>query len=129
MKKAAEVVRSYFEALTARDADRLVEMMSSAEYFLKIGTDDGEVVKGGKNASAYYRDHVAKTEDFSITFEELDVQERGQTAWFYTSQTWRLKWEGEYEEVAMRMTGVLEQEAGGWKFVQIHASVGIRLNS
>ena len=53
------------------------------------------------------------------------MQERDRVAWFYTRQQWRLRWQGEYEELAMRLTGVLEQEADGWKFVQIHASVGV----
>ena len=46
-------------------------------------------------------------------------------AWFYTRQQWRLKWQGRYEELALRLTGVLEREAGAWKFAQIHASIGV----
>ena len=46
-------------------------------------------------------------------------------AWFYTRQIWRLKWLGNPEELAVRLTGVLEKEDGTWKFVQIHASVGV----
>lgn len=122
---AYRTVTEYFDTLVSGDVDRLSGMMSSAEFYVKIGTDAGEVIEGGENALGYYRHHVASAEDFSIRFENLDVQERGSVAWFYTRQRWRLKWSGVREELAMRMTGVLEKEDGHWRFVQIHASVGV----
>ena len=122
---AYHTVKNYFDALVERDVPRLIDVMSSADYYVKIGTDIGEVVEGGENAINYYQHHVASTADFTITFEGLDVQERQNVAWFYTRQIWRLKWQGVFEELAMRMTGVLEKEDEKWKFVQIHASVGV----
>ena len=122
---AYRTVTEYFDALVAGDIERLAGMMSSAEFYVKIGTDAGEVIEGGENALDYYRHHVASTEDFSIRFEKLDVQERDGVAWFYTRQQWHLKWCGIREELGMRMTGVLEKEGTRWRFVQIHASVGV----
>ena len=122
---AYQTVTDYFDALVAGDVERLVGMMSCAESYVKIGTDADEVVEGGNNALEYYRHHVGCAEDFCITFDRLDVQERDSVAWFYTRQRWRLKWCGVREELAMRMTGVLEKENGHWRFVQIHASVGM----
>ena len=122
---AYHAVTQYFDALISGDAECLIAMMSSADCFVKIGTDAGEFVEGGKNAIDYYRRHVASTEDFTIEFECLDVQEREHVAWFYTRQLWCLKWSGVREELVIRMTGVLEKEDGVWRFVQIHASVGM----
>ena len=96
-----------------------------ADHFVKIGTEPGECVEGGGRAAQYYHHHVASTRDFTIDTEHLDVQERDSVAWFYTRQQWRLKWQGQYEELALRLTGVLEREAGAWKFAQIHASIGV----
>ena len=121
---AYNTVKNYFDALVEGDAPRLIEMMASADYYVKIGTDVGEFVEGGETAIDYYQHHAASTEDFTIMCEHLDVQERGDVAWFYTRQIWRLKWKGAFEQLAMRMTGVLEKEDGRWKFVQIHASIG-----
>ena len=121
---AHDTVKSYFNALAAGDAPRLIEMMSSASYYVKIGTEAGEFVEGGENAADYYKHLVACAADFTIALEHLDVQERGNVAWFYTRQVWRLTWQGVFEELSMRMTGVLEKEQGSWSFVQIHASVG-----
>ena len=121
---ARQTVETYFDALVRGDASRLIALMSTADHYVKIGTDVGEFVEGGFNAAEYYRSHAASTEDFSIEFEQLDVQERQNVAWFYTRQTWRLKWQGVPETLSMRMTGVLEKEADTWKFVQIHASLG-----
>ena len=122
---AGQTIHAYFDALTAGDAQQLVDLMSQASYFAKIGTDENEFVEGGQNAPDYYRHHVASTEDFTIEFEYLDIQERDTIAWFYTRQIWSLKWQGVEEELVIRMTGVLEKEANTWKFVQIHASLGI----
>ena len=125
MPNAHDTVTSYFDALVARDAETLIEMMLPATHYVKIGTDADEVVEGSTGIAAYYRNHVASTEDFSIKFINLDVQERDNVAWFYTRQVWKLKWQGTPEEFVMRMTGVLEKIDDSWKFAQIHASVGV----
>ena len=125
MPNAHDTVTSYFNALIARDAETLIEMMLPATHYVKIGTDADEVVEGSAEIAAYYRNHVASTEDFSIKFIKLDVQERSDVAWFYTRQVWKLKWQGTPEEFVMRMTGVLEKIDDAWKFAQIHASMGV----
>ena len=122
---ARQTVEAYFAALTTGDADRLIELISSAEHFVKIGTEPREYVEGGGRAAQYYHHHVASTQDFTIDTEHLDVQERDSVAWFYTRQQWRLKWQGKDEELSLRLTGVLERESGAWKFAQIHASIGV----
>ena len=125
MPNAHDTVKAYFEALVARDAETLIAMMLPASHYVKIGTDANEVVEGSAGIAAYYQNHIASTEDFSITFINLDVQERDNIAWFYTRQVWRLRWQGVPEEFVMRMTGVLEKTDASWKFAQIHASIGI----
>ena len=124
MPNARNTVKAYFDALVAKDAETLIAMMLPAAHYVKIGTDADEVVEGSTEIAAYYQNHVASTEDFSITFINLDVQEREDIAWFYTRQVWKLKWQGTPEEFVMRMTGVLEKTDGLWKFAQIHASIG-----
>ena len=124
MRNAHDTVKAYFDALVVGDAETLIAMMLPVSHYLKIGTDADEVVTGSAGIAAYYRNHVASTEDFSIEFINLDVQERDDVAWFYTRQIWRLKWQGTPEEFVMRMTGVLEKVDKSWKFAQIHASIG-----
>ena len=126
MRNAHDTVKAYFDALVIGDAETPIAMMLPATYYVKIGTDADEVVEGSAEIAAYYRNHVASTEDFSIEFINLNVQERDDVAWFYTRQFWRLKWQGMPEEFVMRMTGVLEKTDELWKFAQIHASVGVK---
>ena len=125
MPNAHDTVQAYFDALVVGDAETLIAMMLPASHYVKIGTDADEVVEGSAEIAAYYRNHAASTEDFSIEFINLDVQERENVAWFYTRQAWRLKWKGTKEEFVMRMTGVLEKVDGMWMFSQIHASMGV----
>ena len=126
MRNAHDTVKAYFDALVVGDAETLIAMMLPASHYVKIGTDADEVVEGSAEIAAYYRNHVASTEDFSIEFINLNVQERDDVAWFYTRQLWRLKWQGTPEEFVMRMTGVLEKTDELWEFAQIHASVGVK---
>lgn len=121
---AEETVKTYFEALTATDADKLIALISPADHFVKIGTDEGEFIEGGSGVADYYRHHAESTTHFTIETQHLDVQERDATAWFYTRQVWTLEWQGHPETLAMRLTGVLEKERNTWQFVQIHASLG-----
>ena len=125
MPNARDTVEAYFDALVKEDAETLIEMMLSTAHYVKIGTDAGEVVESVDEIASYYQNHVASTEDFSIKVINLDVQERGHVAWFYTRQIWKLKWQGVAEEFEMRMTGVLEEVDETWKFAQIHASIGV----
>ena len=125
MPNARDTVEAYFDALVTRDAETLIAMMLPTAHYVKIGTDTGEVVEGVDGIAAYYKHHVLSTEDFSIKVINLDVQERGHVAWFYTRQIWKLKWHGTSEEFVMRMTGVLENVDNSWKFAQIHASIGV----
>ncbi len=125
MPNVHDTVTAYFDALITGDAETLTAMMLPAAHYVKIGTDADEVVEGSTEIAAYYRNHVASTEDFSIQFIKLDVQERSDVAWFYTQQIWKLKWQGTPEEFVMRMTGVLEKTDESWKFAQIHASIGV----
>lgn len=122
---AEQTLQAYFDALTAGDANKLIALMSTVEHYVKIGTDKDEIVHGGANAPAYYHHHVTSTQDFTIRIDHLDVQERNTIAYFCTLQTWQLKWQGTFEILNMRLTGVLEKEHNNWKFVQIHASLGI----
>ncbi|MYF99534.1 nuclear transport factor 2 family protein [Candidatus Poribacteria bacterium] len=128
MPNANDTVKAYFDALVAKDAETLIAMMLPAAHYVKIGTDANEVIEGSNQIAAYYRNHVTSTEDFSITYITLDVQERLDVAWFYTRQVWKLKWQGTPEEFVMRMTGVLEMVNGSWKFAQIHASIGVLIS-
>jgi len=123
---AYQTVKAYFDALIAGDADRIISLMSTADYYVKIGTAPDEHIEGAAKSAAYYREITASASDFSIEHQHLDVQERGAVAWFYTRQIWRLRWKGVAEELPIRITGVLEKQEAVWKFVQIHASVGVQ---
>jgi ketosteroid isomerase-like protein len=122
---ALQTVQAYFDALTSGDAKKLIGLMSTSDHYVKIGTDKDEIVLGGDKAPPYYHHHVASTQDFTLQTEHLDVQERDALAYFCTLQTWQLKWQGKSESLHMRLTGVLEKEFDAWKFVQIHASLGV----
>ena len=120
-----QTLDTYFATLTAGDAAKLLALISKDDHFIKIGTDAGEIVRGGQDARDYYQHHVESTEAFSIDTRRIDIQERETVAWFFAEQTWNLRWRGRPETLEMRITGVLEKQEMDWRFVQIHASLGV----
>ena len=120
-----QTLDTYFATLRAGDAAKLLALISKDDHFIKIGTDAGEIVRGGQNARDYYQHHVKSTEDFSIDTRRIDIQERNTVAWFCAEQTWHLKWPGTPETLDMRSTGVRDSREGDWQFAQIHASLGL----
>ena len=120
-----ETIDTYFESLTAGDAAKLIGLISTDDSFVKIGTEAGEVIRGGRNAPDYYRHIMDSAEDFSIDTLHLDIEEREKIAWFLCEQTWHLVWQGKPETLDVRITGVLEMQNTVWQFVQIHASQGV----
>ena len=45
---ACQTVKAYFDALITGDTDRLIEMMSLADHYVKIGTEPDEHIEGGE---------------------------------------------------------------------------------
>ena len=108
----AKTVKAYFDALIAGDTDRLVEMMSLVGHYVKIGTESDEHIEGGENARDYFQNIVTNAADIAIEYEHLDVQERGDVAWFYTRQIWRLKWLGNPRRIGSAVNGCARKR--GW---------------
>ena len=74
---ACQTVKAYFDALITGDTDRLINMMSLVDHYVKIGTEPDEHIEGGENARDYYQNIVANAADIAIDYEHLDVQGRG----------------------------------------------------
>ena len=66
---ACQTVKAYFDALITGDTDRLIEMMSLADHYVKIGTEPDEHIEGGENARDYFQNIVANAADIAIEYE------------------------------------------------------------
>jgi hypothetical protein len=126
MEKSGELrefVLSIYKAMQSSDLGFWERHLSQEAGVLVIGSDPTEwwdgysaILKalrpqdGGVGGSA------------SFTGSDPRAYSEGTVGWFADRFTWRLP---DGREIPMRITGVCNREAGEWKMVQSHASVGI----
>ena len=122
MERNAEVeaaATAMLDAMHRGDAAAATGLMSS-DLSAVIGTDDGEWWEGRDASSAAMAAQLEAMGGFPLNIEHLRGYGAEGFGWFETRGSVAVD-EG---SVSVRMTGALRLEADGWKFVQIHASVG-----
>ena len=98
--------------------ERLIPQQSEA---LLIGTDPDEWFSGYK---AIIKGIKPKEEALtgSSMISDIHAYRQGDVGWFADNVQWVFP---DGTEVLARITGVYEKEAGAWKLVQWHGSVGV----
>ncbi len=118
-----ELVAAWFGAVTRGDASLVATHVSSGEATRLIGSDPGEVFRGGAAVAEFLRGEVAQSNG-TVKFEPAGIEAfcEGSVGWATTTVTITLPDGG---SVAPRWSSVFHKEDGIWKFVQTHASIGI----
>ena len=118
----AAVIRRFFAALNASDHDTLSNLFSRDAGLRYIGTDYEEWWQGGDIASVI-GPHLAAAPDYEIWFDddEIEAYSRGNVGWGAARGQIRFT---NRDPVDIRHTAVFALEAGYWRIVQIHNSVG-----
>lgn len=122
MERNADVeaaVDSMLDAMKRGDAGAADALMAD-HVSVVIGTDEGEWWDGRDRATAAIRGQLEATGGFPLSIDHLRGYGGDGFGWFEV----RGSMAAEDGSIPMRMTGALHQEAGSWKFVQFHASVG-----
>ena len=108
-------------AMEARDAETVDRLLSDDEHALAIGTDPEEWLQGGASIKAAMRDALAGGE-LHTRVDEVLVDAQGDVGWaagrgvlLFTNGM----------EIPFRSTGVWRREAGEWKLLQGHGSIGV----
>jgi hypothetical protein len=113
------VVDGMLDAMKRGDAGA-VDAMLADEVSAVIGTDDEEWWEGRDVASAAIRAQLEAMGGFPLAVEHVRGYGDGGFGWFEVRGSMAV----EDGPVSVRMTGATRLEAGGWKFLQFHASVG-----
>jgi ketosteroid isomerase-like protein len=122
MERNAEVeaaATAMLEAMQRGDATVATGLMAS-DLSAVIGTDDGEWWEGRDASSAAMAAQLEAMGGFPLNIEHLRGYGAEGFGWFETRGSVAV----DDGSVSVRMTGALRREADGWKFLQIHASVG-----
>jgi hypothetical protein len=113
--------RDFYGGLDGGDVKALEGLISADDGVLVIGTDPAEWWDSRAKIMRAFEAQVAEMKDF--TFRPGDIQgfEAGDTGWFADR--------GEIvtpdgSTIAIRLTGAAVRDGEGWRFVQLHVSVG-----
>jgi len=122
MERSTEVeaaATAILDAMRRGDAAAAAGLMAS-DVSAVIGTDDGEWWEGRDASTAAMAAQLQAMGGFPLNIEHLRGYGAGDFAWMETRGSMTV----DDGSVSVRMTGALRREVDGWKFVQIHASVG-----
>lgn len=116
------VVKRFLEALDAGDWQTLSNLFARDEGLRYIGTDFREWWQGPEVATVI-GPHLAEAPDYEIWIDADDVEgfSRGHVGWGAARGHLRFS---DQESVDIRHTAVFVLEAGYWRIVQAHNSVG-----
>lgn len=123
-RQLEDFVSRWFDAASRGDASLADAHVSSEPGTCLIGSDPDEWMRGGEAVARFLHDevtnaggHVRFTTEGTMAFEE------GTVGWATTRLTITLP---DGRQVSPRWSSVLRREGDTWRFVQTHASIGVR---
>src|SRR3954454_13256956 len=117
-----QAVRDMVRTMNTSDLDATEAVMSDQDGVVVIGTDVTEYTRGREQIMQLIRDSMPDgSVGGTFTVNEVHAYEHGDMGWFDSLQTF----ESAGRLVAMRCTGVVQQQDGRWRVVQEHASIGV----
>ena len=115
-----KLLNEMLEAQNSGDAPRLRTMLSERPDGVHIGTDAAEWWTSGQVVDAVAA--AGGGDDIRLVADDIDIHVLGDIAWVEGRGRFT---RADGAERPVRMTGVLVREAGQWKVVQSHASIGV----
>jgi ketosteroid isomerase-like protein len=123
MQRNAEVeaaVEAFVADMRRGDAAAVTEQLS-VDFTTVIGTDDVEWWDGHDAAASAFRAQMETLGGLPLKVGDVRGYAIDGVGWFEDHGTMGV---ADDQSVPVRMTGVLRQEEGGWRLLQLHLSVG-----
>jgi hypothetical protein len=118
-----QLVMAWFDAASRGEAALVQAHVSPGDGTRLIGSSPDEVFKGGSAVAEFLNGEVEGAGG-NVTFSPSDTEafSEGTVGWATTNITITMP---DGLQVSPRWSAVFHMEDGVWKFVQIHASIGI----
>ena len=118
-----QLVAAWFAAASSGDASLIDAHVSLHGGTRLIGSDPGEVFKGGSAVAEFVRGEVEGAGgDATFAPSDTEAFSEGSVGWATTNVTITMP---DGKHVSPRWSAVFHMEDGVWRFVQTHASIGI----
>jgi ketosteroid isomerase-like protein len=115
-----EVINNWFESVASGDLSWTERHISKTARL--VGTDPNELLEGEQVAEFLKEEVKALGGVVKIELGESEAYEEGSVGWGLAKPTIILP---NGQQVSPRWSAVFHREAGEWKLVQLHASVGV----
>ena len=128
MIEVQAVVDLYMEAFERGDSALFASLMADDEMMITFGTDAAERWVGKRNLIASFEKQISAFDVESVTISDqvIRLNQSETTAWFSEIADWNIRIGGDADTIqGIRITGVLEKQAGEWKIVQFHTSAPV----
>ncbi len=118
-----QLVVAWFAGASRGDASLVDAHVSLDDGTRLIGSDPGEVFSGGSAVAQFLRGEVHNAGGNAV-FSPTDIEafQEGTVGWATTNVTITMP---DGKHVLPRWSAVFHWEKGVWRFVQIHASIGV----
>lgn len=120
--KLQELVLGWYASFSAGDISITERLLSHHPDLLVIGTDPAEWVKGYETIFSSFKAQVQEMSGFQIEAGDLIAHHEGSVGWVTDRPRVKLP---DGKAIPMRNTLIFRQEAGEWKLIHQHISVGV----
>ncbi|MGH8907603.1 MAG: nuclear transport factor 2 family protein [Egibacteraceae bacterium] len=124
MERCAEIeqlTRQIYDGMRHGDPDAVLGLIADADGIVWIGTDPKEWWTDYNALARAFHGQLEATGGFDIVGDPRGYRE-GDVGWVADQASIRLP---DGTEILIRLTAVAHREAGVWRFVQCHASIGV----
>jgi len=118
-----QLVVAWFASASRGDTSLVDAHVSDDDGTRLIGSDPGEVFRGGSAVAQFLRGEVQSAAG-NAAFSPADIEafQEGTVGWATTNVTITMP---DGKHVSPRWSAVFHLEDGVWRFVQTHASIGV----
>jgi ketosteroid isomerase-like protein len=117
-----ELTSGFYRAMQRADMSFIGAQFSQEEGVLVIGTDPEEWWVGYETITRVFEEQIGATGGFLITGSNPKAFSEGDVGWVADQYTVQFQ---NGNAISFRVTMVFHKEAGEWKIVQQHASIGV----
>jgi hypothetical protein len=117
-----ELAREMIDAMQASDVPRIEQTLARVDGAVMIGTEAAEYTRDMDEMMKIMRESTPdQGYHITVSLDEVRGYQEGDVGWIDGTG----KFERDGQSVDVRMTGVAHREAGQWRFLQTHASIGV----
>jgi hypothetical protein len=122
LREVEDLTRKIYDGLRHGDVDTITETISREDGLVWVGTDPKEWWTSHETMVRVFRDQLKAIGSFDLVDTDPHGYGEGDVGWVADQPALRL---AAGADIPLRVTALAHREAGAWRFVQWHVSIGV----